>query len=67
MMWFLQDLQQQIDAEQIAAPQLLPGIDLNEAIAEKRKGRRLIEQDCSRPDLDLETNDAFTQHAKSKA
>ena len=67
MMWFLQDLQQQIDAEQIAAPQLLPGIDLDEAIAEKRKGRRLIDQDGSRLDLDLETTDAFAQHAKSKA
>lgn len=41
MVWFLQDLEQYIDADQIAAPELLPGIDLDEAIAEKKKGRRL--------------------------
>ena len=41
MVWHLQDLQEQIDAEKIEAPQLLPGIDLADVVEEKRKSRRL--------------------------
>lgn len=41
MVWHLQDLQEQIDAEKIEAPQLLQGIDLADAVEEKRKARRL--------------------------
>lgn len=66
MVWFLQDLQQQIDAEQIAAPQLLPGIDLKETIEMKKKGRRLYGDSVSKNELDMEDADAFEIHEKTK-
>lgn len=64
MVWFLQDLQQQIDAEQIAAPQLLPGIDLKDSIEQKRKGRRLYGESHAQ-EIEME-DDAFELHAKTK-
>jgi hypothetical protein len=59
-------LQQQIDAEQIAAPQLLPGIDLKETIEMKKKGRRLYGDSVSKNELDMEDADAFEIHEKTK-
>lgn len=47
MMWHLQDMQDQIDAENIEAPQLLPGIDLVTDLEERKKNRRLY-----KPELD---------------
>ena len=66
MVWFLQDLEQQIDADQIAAPQLLPGINLDEAIAEKKKGRRLYNSDVNQPERETQV-DAFDLHEKNKS
>jgi hypothetical protein len=44
MVWQLQDINNQIEAEKIAAPQLLAGIDLDsedEALKKRAEGRRL--------------------------
>ena len=49
MVWHLQDLQDHIDADQIEAPQLLPGIDMATDIEERKKNRRLY-----KPEMDDE-------------
>ena len=68
MVWHLQDLQEQIDAEKIEAPQLLPGIDIEEQVEEKRKSRRLYNPSGSgtRNELgDIDPLDKFQTHQKN--
>ena len=73
MVWHLQDLQEQIDAENIQEVQLLPGIDLASAVDEKRKTRRLFKPDENtlenkhlfQDDLDLRgVNEGFEEKRK---
>jgi len=73
MVWHLQDLQEQIDAEKIEAPQLLPGIDLATEVEERKKGKRLYkpEEGGAKTFLEDEDDDinpaiAFQNHS-SKA
>ena len=66
MVWNLQDLQAQIDADNIEAPQLLPGINLASDLEERRKNRRLYkpELDALKDDEEIDTAKAFKNHAE---
>ena len=70
MVWHLQDMQKHIDAEEIEAPMLLPGISMTSEIEERKKNRRLykpdeladkfLNEDEEGPGLD--TKKAFQEH-----
>lgn len=72
MVWHLQDMQSHIDAEQIEAPQLLPGISLSIDVEERKKNRRLYKPDElaskfmdeeNEEGAGLDTKRAFNAHA----
>ena len=67
MVWHLQDLEEQIDAEKIEAPQLLPGIDIVETVEEKRKTRRLYNPTGEAKNLldDINPIEKFDAHQKN--
>ena len=62
MVWHLQDLEEQIDAEKIEAPQLLPGIDIKEAIEEKKKSRRLYNPQNIEELDEIDPREKFESH-----
>ena len=73
MVWHLQDMQKHIDAEEIEAPMLLPGISLTSEMEERKKNRRLYKpddladkflNDNEEEGPGLDTRRAFEEHSK---
>lgn len=65
MVWQLQDINNQIEAEKIAAPQLLAGIDLDsedEALKKRAAGRRLYQPNSAEAEVGLTIGSKLDLH-----